>query len=63
MSEGPSCIERAFELAQSGKGGSLKSIHDQLKAEGIFEAGHLRGGSIRSQLVRLIATAKLRGLA
>jgi hypothetical protein len=51
--------ERAFALAQSGDYATMHSIRLQLKAEGYSDAGHLHGGSIRQQLIKLIAAAKI----
>ena len=58
MADRPTCIERAFALAKSGKCDSVKSVRQQLKAEGYSEAGHLSGNAIRRQLMALLATAR-----
>ena len=58
MHDRPTTMERAFALAQSGACESLDSIRKQLKAEGYAEAGQLSGGSLRNQLIRMIAAAK-----
>ena len=57
--EGPSTIERAYELARSGKYRSVVEIGLQLKAErhDSVEA-HLSGPSIRRDLRRLCAEAQ-----
>ena len=58
MADRPTCIERAFALARSGKCDSVKSVRQQLKAEGYSEAGHLSGNAIRRQLMALLAAAR-----
>ena len=52
------CMERAFALAEGGTCESLNAIRKQLKAEGYAESGQLSGGSIRHQLMRIIAARK-----
>lgn len=54
MNDRPTCIERAFALAQGGKCGSLTTIREQLKAEGYSDIDQLSGNSIRAQLMKLI---------
>src|ERR1700710_623930 len=58
MLDRPTGMERAFALAEGGTCESLNAIRKQLKAEGYAESGQLSGGSIRSQLMRIIATRK-----
>jgi hypothetical protein len=58
MHDRPTCIERAFTLAQSGKCDSVKSVREQLKAEGYSASGQLHGNTIRRQLMTLLALAK-----
>jgi hypothetical protein len=55
----PTCIERAFTLAQSGECENVRAIRLKLKAEGYSEAGHLSGSAIRGQLMKLIAAVRL----
>ena len=43
-------LQRAFELAESGKCTSVDDIQKKLKAEGLFEAGSLDGTALRRQL-------------
>ncbi|MBA2589194.1 MAG: hypothetical protein H0U98_11305 [Alphaproteobacteria bacterium] len=58
MLDRPTCMERAFALAEGGTCETLNAIRKQLKAEGYAESGQLSGGSIRNQLMRIIATSK-----
>ena len=47
---GAMVLQRAFQLAESGKCTSVDDIQKQLKAEGLFEAGVLDGTTLRRQL-------------
>ena len=58
MIDRPTCMERAFALAEEGKCESLNAIRKQLKAEGYAESGQLSGSSIRNQLMRIMAARK-----
>ena len=58
MIDRPTCMERAFALAEDGKCESLNAIRKQLKAEGYAESGQLSGSSIRNQLMRIMAARK-----
>lgn len=58
MDDRPTCLERAFALAKDGPCDSLMSVRRQLKAEGYAEYGQLSGGTIRNQLLKLIAARK-----
>jgi hypothetical protein len=58
MLDRPTCMERAFALAETGSCESLNAIRKQLKTEGYAESGQLTGGSIRNQLMRIIAERK-----
>ena len=49
MIDRPTCMERAFALAEEGKCENLNAIRKQLKAEGYPESGQLSGSSIRNQ--------------
>jgi pentatricopeptide repeat protein len=49
-------VERAFELAKSGKFSSVDEIMRQMKAEG-FSVTQITGGSLRKQLMALIRKA------
>ena len=52
-------LERAFQLARSGKCEKLADIHQQLKLEGFTQIqAHLDGRAIRSQLAKLMADAQ-----
>ena len=51
MSNRPTTVERAFELARSGACRNLEEIISRLKAEGLDSVeGHVAGASIRSEL-------------
>lgn len=50
-------IERAFELAQSGRFQSVRSIKDQLKLER-YDLATVTGGALSSQLRKLIREAQ-----
>lgn len=55
----PTTIERAFELAQSGRYLKLQEIKRQLKAEGYADVdGQLYGLSLRKQLERISGEAR-----
>lgn len=62
MHDRPTCTERAFALAESGTCESLAMIRKRLKAEGYSDSGQLSGGSIRAQLVKLIAASKAKAV-
>lgn len=59
MSHRPSTVERAYELARSGKCLKIEDLVRQLKAEG-FEAveAHMSGSSIRAELRQLCKAAR-----
>ena len=50
-------LERAFELARSGKCLNLSDIIKKLKAEK-FDANQIQGAALRKQLLLLIEKAK-----
>jgi len=50
-------LERAFELARSGKCLSVLEIQKRLKSEHL-ETSHLEGPTLKKQLIRLIAEAR-----
>jgi hypothetical protein len=50
-------LERAFELARSGKCASVTEIRKRLKAEG-YAAATVAGTALSKQLRALIATAR-----
>ena len=56
MSHTAPIIERAIQLAQSGEYSTLKSVRNQLKAEG-YSLNHLDGRALAKQLRELINTA------
>lgn len=54
---GKTTLERAFELARSGKCFSLSDIIKQLKTEK-YDAANIEGGVLKKQLSQLIEEAK-----
>jgi hypothetical protein len=52
-------LERAFELARSGRVGSMDELRTALKREG-FTGRQLEGPSLRKELVSLIKAARMR---
>ena len=59
MSDRPSIIERAFQVAKSGKVSNIKQLRQQLAAEGYPNAANaLTGRSLQQQLSRMITEAK-----
>jgi hypothetical protein len=60
MDERPSVIERAFQIAKSGKAASVIELREILTAEGYSNSAQsLAGRPISSQLTRLITAARL----
>jgi hypothetical protein len=57
MNERPTDIERAFELARSGKYASVTEVRDALQAEG-FDPKRLQGPSLQKQLRELCAQSR-----
>jgi hypothetical protein len=58
MSEPPTMIERAIQLAQSGKCISVNDVRQRLRREGYVGVGtELAGIAINRQLVELIHAA------
>lgn len=58
MQEKPTTIERAFDLARSGKFATVTSIRKQLRMEGHQEKTQLQGRALYSQLRSLILAQK-----
>jgi hypothetical protein len=58
MESRPSIIERAFDLASSGRVQSVSEIRSALKLEGYSEDWHIQGPTLTKQLMKLIAKAK-----
>ena len=58
MDDRPTCLERAFALAEAGTCENMLSIRQQLKREGYPETGQLNGGTIRAQLIKLLAASR-----
>jgi hypothetical protein len=56
MPSNPTSLERAFELAKSGRFASIGEIKQQLKTEG-FSLSQLVGPSLMKQLSALLRTA------
>jgi len=60
MQERPSVVERAFEIAKSGKVATVADLRKQLTAEGYSNnAQFLTGRSLSNQLTRMIAEARM----
>jgi hypothetical protein len=60
MEERPSVVERAFEIAKSGKVANTAELRKQLTAEGYTNnAQFLAGRSLSNQLTRMIAEARM----
>ena len=58
MTRHPTTIERAFELAASGKVGSLAELRRQLTREGFALANaHVQGAALTKQLGAMIRQA------
>ncbi|BCW89130.1 hypothetical protein sos41_22860 [Alphaproteobacteria bacterium SO-S41] len=58
MNSQPTIIERAFELAASGKIGSLAELRRQLSHEGFALANaHVQGAALTKQLGAIIRSA------
>jgi hypothetical protein len=60
MTYQPTALERAFELARSGKYQGTSEIRAQLKAEG-FNANQLEGPSLLRQLREICTAAREAG--
>ncbi len=58
MNTRPSVIERAFQLAKSGRCASVSEIRSQLENEAYESAGAVRGSTLISRLDGMIKTAK-----
>lgn len=59
MDTRPSIIERAFELAKSGKCGKVEDIRVQLNRENYAGVDlYIRGGALLTQLRYLLASAR-----
>jgi hypothetical protein len=60
MQERPSVVERAFEIAKSGKVANIPDLRKQLTVEGYSNnAQFLAGRSLSNQLTRMIAEARM----
>jgi len=58
--DGPSTIERAYELAKSGQFRTLTQIRERLRTEGYSDApSHLTSLTLTAELRRLIAASRL----
>jgi len=58
MTDRPTFIERAFDLAKSGRMGSVSDIRTTMRTEGYHDEGQLFGKSLKDQLAKLLAEAK-----
>jgi hypothetical protein len=59
MDERPSVVERAFQIAKSGKVANVSALRMQLTSEGYANnAQTLAGRSLSNQLARLIVEAR-----
>lgn len=58
MNSRPSVIERAFQLAKSGRCASVADIRAQLVNEAYESAGAVRGTTLVSRLDGMIKTAR-----
>ena len=56
MTDRPTPLERAFQLARGGQFSGLGGVMDQLKAEG-FSVSQIEGRSLRRQLQALCQAA------
>jgi hypothetical protein len=61
MQTQPTTIERAFDLARSGRFSTVTSIRKQLRLEGYQEKNQLQGRALYNQLRLLIALQKEAG--
>ena len=60
MQERPSVVERAFEIAKSGKEANIPDLRKQFTAEGYSNnAQFLAGRSLSNQLTRMIDEARM----
>ena len=57
MNQTMTALERAFELAKSGKCDGVSDIKKMLKSEG-YSLSQIEGGTLRKQLSALIKAAK-----
>lgn len=62
MTQRPTVIERAFSLAATGGFETLKDIRMQLKSEGYWNDREIVGGTLVSQLSRLLSQSKFKKL-
>ena len=59
VNDRPGIIERAFQVAKSGKVSNIKDLRTQLAEEGYSNVtGVLTGRSLRQQISRMIVEAK-----
>ena len=59
MNDRPGIIERAFQVAKSGKVGNIKDVRMQLAGEGYSNVNMaLTGRSLTQQISRMIIEAK-----
>jgi len=58
VNDRPSVIERAFQVAKSGKVSNTEQLRKQLRQEGYSNTDSLRGRSLLQQISRMIGEAK-----
>jgi hypothetical protein len=59
MEERPGVVQRAFEIAKSGKVADVAALHAELAQEGYANARQaLAGRSVSNQLARMIVEAR-----
>jgi len=59
MEERPGVVQRAFEIAKSGKVATVAALHAELAQEGYVNAKQaLAGRSVSNQLARMIVEAR-----
>ena len=59
MDNRPSVIERAFQLAKSGKCESIAALREQLTREGYANADAVRGTALVGRLKTMITAARM----
>ena len=57
MDQNKTALERAFELAKSGKVQNITQLRDQIKAEG-YASAQIEGMALSRQLRRMIVQAR-----
>ncbi len=61
MEDRPGVVQRAFQIAKSGKVANITALRKQLTAEGYANSAQsLAGRSLSNQLSRMIAEARMK---